>query len=183
MRERIALAIATVMIGGSFMGVPSWREHAADPCHIASIFALMTIVIMYITRLHGARGILFERMWSFVFLVGMPVIYIASWLVEGGGTAGATWLWVEMAGLPIYVALAVLGLKRSPWFLVAGIVAHGIAWDSWHIIVNSAYIPIWYSIGCLATDVGLGLYLAARVPAWRASDSLIDLGVTATTGP
>jgi hypothetical protein len=74
-------------------------------------------------------------------------------------------LWIELLGLVVYVALAVLGLKVSPWFLVVGIAAHGLAWDSWHY--HSAYIPNWYAIACLLADIGLSVYIAARIPAWR----------------
>jgi hypothetical protein len=90
----------------------------------------------------------------------------ATGIVEKGGGAHPVWLWVELFGLPVYAGLAVAGLKRSPWFLVAGIAAHGVGWDSWHYL-NAAYIPTWYVTGCLLVDVSLGLYLATRVPAWR----------------
>ena len=50
---------------------------------------------------------------------------------------------------------------------VVGIVGHGLAWDSWHYYTDTAYMPRWYAIACLLADIGLGLYIAARIPAWR----------------
>ena len=79
-------------------------------------------------------------------------------------------LWVEIAGVPVYATLAVLGLRRSPWFLAAGIAGHGLAWDSWHYYANTGYIPSWYAIGCFLVDLGLGLYIAARIPAWQRAE-------------
>jgi hypothetical protein len=101
----------------------------------------------------------------------MPLIYVASWLVSRGGGAHQGWLWVELLGVPLYGALAVVGLKRSPWFLVVGIAAHGVAWDSWHYYANTGYIPSWYAIGCFLVDVGLGIYIAARILAWRRAEA------------
>ncbi len=31
------------------------------------------------------------------------------------GTAGGTWLWVELSGQVGFGVLAILGLRRSPW--------------------------------------------------------------------
>jgi len=59
-----------------------------------------------------------------------------------------------------------LGLKRSPWFLAIGIVLHGVAWDIWDYR-NSTYMPDWYAIACLAADLTIGAYVAARVPAYQ----------------
>jgi hypothetical protein len=69
-------------------------------------------------------------------------------------------------GTTIFAAIAVLGVKRSPWFLAIGMVLHGLTWDTWHY-KNSTYIPDWYVIACLAVDLALGAYVAARVPAYQ----------------
>ncbi len=88
---------------------------------------------------------------------------------------GFLWLGVEAAGLLVYAAFAVLGFKRSPWFLVAGIMAHGLAWDIWHI-GNSRYIPNWYSVGCLVVDVSLGVYVAIRIAMWETQKVELEYG-------
>ena len=164
MKERIALAVATVLTTIGVYMAPSWQSVLTDVCLQAAVFAGATIALMYVTRFLGRRGIAIERIAVALFLAGMPLVYIMRWLVNRGG-AGSGWLWVELLGLVVYVALAVLGLKFSPWFLVVGIAAHGLAWDSWHYY--SAYIPNWYAISCLLADIGLSVYVAARIPAWR----------------
>jgi hypothetical protein len=166
LRHWMALAMAAALTAVALHGVPSWGGALTDVRVQAMIFAGATIIVLLVTRFLGSAGIAIERVWAAVFLAGMPVVYIVSWLVARGGGAHPVWLWVELFGLPVYAGLAVAGLKRSPWFLVAGIAAHGLAWDSWHYL-NAAYIPAWYATSCLLVDVGLGLYLATRVPAWR----------------
>jgi hypothetical protein len=59
----------------------------------------------------------------------------------------------------LILTIAVLGLKISPWFLVIGIVAHGLGWDSGHYR-NSPYIADWYSTSCLLVDITIGAYAA-----------------------
>ncbi len=164
MKERIALALGTVLTAIGIYLVPAWQNFFKDVCLQAAAFAGATIALMYVTRFLGRRGIAIERIVLALFLAGMPFVYVIRWLVFRGG-ASTEWLWIELFGLVVYVALAVLGLKFSPWFLVAGIAAHGIAWDAWHY--HSAYIPNWYAIGCLLADIGLSIYIAARIPAWR----------------
>src|SRR6266700_198544 len=166
MKEWVALAVATALTAVGMYMVPSWQGIVTDVCLQAAVFASATIALMYVTRFLGQRGITIERIVLALFLAGMPLVYIMRWLVQRSG-AGSGWLWVELLGLVVYVALAVSGLKASPWFLVVGIVGHGLAWDSWHYYTDTAYMPRWYAIACLLADIGLGLYIAARIPAWR----------------
>ena len=130
--ERSALTVAVLLTGSVMTWIPSWNDALTDSCHWAAILACVTIVILSATRWLGPRAIHFERRWSALFLAGMPLIYITRCLIAGGGGTSPTWLGVEIAGLPLYAGLAVLGLRGSPWFIVAGIAAHGLAWDSWH---------------------------------------------------
>jgi hypothetical protein len=96
----------------------------------------------------------------------MPLVHVARHLFVSTGRAAIYWFGVEILGTTIFGALAVLGVKRSPWFLAIGMVLHGLAWDSWHYR-NSTYIPDWYAIACLAVDLAFGAYVAVRVPAYE----------------
>ena len=166
--EKVGLFGAAVLTAGTLAFVPSWEGAVTEICHVAGICAALTIAIMVVAQLLGPAGIALERITAALFLGGMPLVYVVRWLEVKGAGQGSTWLGVEAIGLPIYVGLAWLGLKRSPWFLVAGIIAHGVAWDAWHWLAHSAYVPDWYSVGCFVVDVALGVYLALRVPAWEA---------------
>ena len=158
MGERSAFALATALTACGVYLVPSWRvDELLDPCHVAMAASCLTIALLYLARSMGVKGAAFERIVLALFLAGMPLIYIA----RGG------WRSHEAFGLPIYGTCAVLGLWRWPWLLATGIAAHGLGWDSWHYFGASAYIPSWYSLGCLLVDVGIGIYAAVRVaPKW-----------------
>jgi hypothetical protein len=85
----------------------------------------------------------------------MALVYVMGYLFVSSGCAANSWLWIEILSVPIFASLAVLGVKRSPWFLAVGIRCPRIRLDSWHYR-NSAYMPDWYVIACLA-----GLHLGS----------------------
>jgi hypothetical protein len=127
---------------------------------------VVVVTCLWLTRWQGLGGVNFERKLLAGFLVAMPLVYVSRYLFASTGRAANYWLWIEVLGTLIFAALAVLGVKRSPWFLAIGMVLHGLAWDIWHYR-NSTYIPDWYVIACLAVDLAIGAYVAARVPAYQ----------------
>ena len=157
----IALSIITVWM---LYMVPSWQA-AGDPFLLAAIASAVTAACLWLARWLGSRAVKFERAWLAAFLVGMPLVYVMGWFAAGD-RAASSWIWVELLGLALFATFAALGLKNSPWFLAIGIAGHGLAWDSWHY-KNSAYVPDWYAVACLLVDLALGVYLVARVPAYR----------------
>ena len=166
MKERIALVVATVLTAIGIRLAPSWQGILTDACLQGAVVAGATIVLLYVTRLLGVRGIGIERVALALFLAAMPLVYILRWLLQRD-RAGRGWLWLELLEFAVFAALAVAGLKVSPWYLAGGIAAHGIAWDSWHYLIPETYAPHWYALACLLVDVGVGIYVAARIPAWR----------------
>ena len=158
----VALVVSVVAVLPLFPDVP-WR-HLAEPSYQAALALMVTAAVILGQRARGRRGSAFERWWLALFLAGMPLVYLADWAVAGSAhTVG--WLGVELAGFVIFASLAVLGVRRSPWFLVAGIVGHGLGWDLWHHGVG--FVPDWYATGCLVADLGLGVYAATQVRAWE----------------
>ena len=142
-----------------------WRV-SIDPCLIAAAAMAVIVICLWLTRWRGVRGVTFERYLLAGFLVYMAVVYVMRYLFASAGGAANHWLWVEILSVLIFAALAVLSVKSSPWFLAVGIALHGLAWDFWHYR-NSPYMPDWYIIACLAMDVTLGAYVAARVPVYQ----------------
>ncbi|HEY6938391.1 MAG TPA: hypothetical protein VI424_14625 [Terriglobales bacterium] len=157
----VLIALSIITVWALYM-VPSWRA-LGDPFLLGAVGGAVTVVCLWLTRWRGAMK--FERAWLAAFLAGMPLIYVMGWFVARDHVA-SSWMWVELLGLAIYAAFAVLGLKKSAWFLAIGIAGHGLAWDAWHY-KNSAYVPDWYAVACLLVDVALAAYVAARVPAYR----------------
>ena len=128
--------------------------HLDDPGHWGVIgYAVLVIVIF--GRVVGRLSAATERRWLVWFLVGMPLIYVADWARFGGTGA---WLSVELLGVLLYSALAWMSLRRSAWFLPAGITGHAL-WDGAHYD-RTDFVPNWYVIACIVVDVALGLYVA-----------------------
>lgn len=69
-------------------------------------------------------------------------------------------LLLEGIGITAFLLLSVLGFKISPWFIVAGLAAHGI-FDFFHghLIANSG-VPAFWPMFCLSYDVTAAAYLA-----------------------
>jgi hypothetical protein len=174
-RARLTIAQETaqtvLLIIVSFVGtwlglyrVP-WQV-SGDPCLLAAAATVVIVTCLWLTRWQESRGVIFERNLLAGFLVAMPLVYVARCLFASAGRAANHWFWVEILGTTIFAALAVLGVKGSPWFLAIGMVLHGLAWDTWHYR-NSTYIPDWYAIACLAVDLAFGAYVATRVLAYQ----------------
>jgi hypothetical protein len=153
------LMAATLATAIALAGAPSWQNLATDVCLLAGVLAAATMTLLWITRFLGAAGRRIERAWLAAFLAGMPLVYLASWLVHDGHNR--LWLGIETLALPVFVLLAVLALKRSPWYLAGGLLAHGLLWDAWHL--SGLVVPAWYARGCLLVDVALGAYVISRI--------------------
>lgn len=87
--------------------------------------------------------------------------------VMGGSPGKLTWEWVAMGG---FILLSVLGFRRSLWFVVAALFAHGV-FDFFHgHLVPNPGVPVWWPGFCMAYDVTAAGCLAwllrlARTPA------------------
>jgi hypothetical protein len=133
------------------------------PAFGAVIGAAAMLTLIVVLRGRGRRGSALERFAFAAFLALMPTVYVMSRLRFGGS---ANWLGLELLGQGLFAALALVGARRSPWILAAGIAGHGLLWDSWHH-GRTPFMPDWYAIACLIVDVGWGLYVATQVRAWR----------------
>ncbi len=142
--------------------VPDWSlAHLVEPVYQASAAVVVTVVGITLIRLSGRRGSWSERLLLALFLGAMPFVYVLSYL----RAPQPGWLPIELFGIVLYVVPAVLGMRRSAWYLAGGILAHGLLWDLSHFD-HTAFIPNWYAIGCLIADIGLGVYAALQVPAF-----------------
>ena len=138
-----------------------------DPCLLAVAATLVIVVFLWLARGWGSRGVKFERSFLAMFHVGMPVVYVTRDMFASKGRDANIWFWVEVLGVPLFATLAMVGLKRSPWFLVIGILVHGLRFLAYR---NSTYIPDWYAVFCAAVDLGFAAYVAVRAPAYERAD-------------
>jgi hypothetical protein len=169
-REGLALLLLVVATVTSALGVPgaAWRASSLDPCHLGVVGGLASTATLIVTRFFGDRALAVERLTAAVFLFAMPLIYVSIFLVSSAPGGSAPWLFIELAAVPFYGALAIAGYRGRFALLAIGIAAHGLGWDAWHY-TRSAYVPDWYSLACLELDLAMALYVAARIPRWRAA--------------
>jgi hypothetical protein len=98
----------------------------------------------------------------------VTMIVIASYYVLFAVMAAATSaLWYEIAVALAFSGLAIAGFKKSAWFVVAALVAHGV-FDAihGHVIANPG-VPAWWPAFCMTFDITMGLVVAARLLAAR----------------
>jgi hypothetical protein len=159
MKEELSLGLVITSLLATTMTIPtaSWSEAPLDPCHVGALLGAVTVATLTVTYFAGGRATQIERPLLAIFLAGMPLPYILNLVWYGGST---TWLAIELAALPVYGAVALAGL-RNPRILAAGIAAHGLLWDAWHLARTP--MPGWYAFGCLVVDQTLALYVLVRM--------------------
>ena len=69
----------------------------------------------------------------------------------------------------VFVAMAALGFRKTPWLVVAGLALHGVFDFFHHAVIANPGVPVWWPGWCLAYDVVAAAYLAALIFIRRAS--------------
>jgi hypothetical protein len=89
------------------------------------------------------------------------LIVVASYYVLFAAMAGSgPVLAVESIATAAFVVVAVLGFRRWPWLVIAGLAGHGV-FDFFHApIVQNPGVPDWWPGFCLMFDVGFAALLA-----------------------
>lgn len=99
-----------------------------------------------------------------VILIVIAVLY-ELFAVLGGSTAA---LWSELLPTAVFVGVSVLGFRTSLWWVVAGLIGHGV-YDIFHpAIFTNPGVPVWWPMFCMAYDVVAGAFLAWRLSRGRA---------------
>lgn len=90
-------------------------------------------------------------------LVIVVAHYYVLFAVLGGSRSALALESLIAAG---FVAVAVVGFRKNPWLIVAGLVGHGV-FDFFHnLYVQNPGVPVWWPGFCLAFDVLAGGFLA-----------------------
>lgn len=98
-------------------------------------------------------------------LVAAALIYVGFAFVWGD----MRWVLIEALGIPLYGAMAWLGLKKSPVWLSIGWMLH-MPWDLFvHYIGPGFHVaPEWYMFACFSFDLIVGgyvfLWITGRLP-------------------
>jgi hypothetical protein len=111
----------------------------------------------------------FTRVILAFILLGAAIAYISFAQAVPQSVAGPLWMLVECVGVAIYGTMAVLGVRRSAWWLVAGWALHPL-WDvPLHFFgPGHAFAPVNYTISCLSFDfLVAGVIALAIVRGWK----------------
>jgi branched-subunit amino acid transport protein len=115
------------------------------------------IVLALATGIAG-NVVAFDRERSFYCVI---LIVVATYYVVFAATgASSTAVIVESGVAGIFTALAVIGYKRTLWFVVAGLAGHGIfdIVHSWAI--DNRGVPLSWPLFCASYDLMAAAYLA-----------------------
>jgi len=164
--DALAAAVLAAGIAVALRLVPrgEWSR-AAEPTTQAIYGLFLMLAVIALARVRGRPRL--ERASLALLLAAMPVVYLRA-AIEGAAHPGAP-VWLEVVGVALFAGAAVGGYLH-PRLLAAGIVAHGVAWDLWHL--GAGPVPDWYAAACAVVDVGLGTYAASRLHAWGSSRGL-----------
>ena len=98
-----------------------------------------------------------------VILIVIAVLY-ELFAVLGGST---TALLSELLPTAVFVGVAVVGFRTSLWWVVAGLIGHGV-YDIFHpAVFTNPGVPVWWPTFCMAYDVAAGVFLAWRLTRGR----------------
>jgi hypothetical protein len=115
-----------------------------------------TLLAFSVGLLATGSGLDRDRAFYPVVTIVIASLY-ALFAVMGASTHA---LVVESLVGAVFVAVAVTGFKRSLWFVVVALAAHGV-FDLTHAAaISNPGVPSWWPEFCLAYDVTAAAYLA-----------------------
>lgn len=96
--------------------------------------------------------------------------YYGLFAVMGDTTA----LGAEMLVSAVFIGVAVIGFRTSPWVVAAALASHGV-FDLFHgRLIDNPGVPAWWPVFCLAFDVAIAGALAWRLVRARPGAVLAD---------
>jgi protein-S-isoprenylcysteine O-methyltransferase Ste14 len=106
----------------------------------------------------GATAIGFDRDRSFYPTILIVIAFLYGLFAMIAGSTHA--LLGEALPMVLFVTAAGIGFKKKLWWVVAGLVAHGV-FDFFHRdLISNPGVPVWWPGFCLTYDVTAGAYLA-----------------------
>ncbi len=122
-------------------------------------FMVGIFLALAVSRGATVAGLERERGFYPVLLIVIAACYILFAVL--GGTAWT--LGAEMVPAAAFVTLAILGLRKNLWIVVAALAGHGL-FDLTHArLIADPGVPAWWPMFCLSYDVVAALYLSWRL--------------------
>jgi hypothetical protein len=123
--------------------------------------ALLTGIVLAFVIGVFARVVGLDRERAFYTTVLIVIACLYALFAAIGGSREV--MLQESIGIAGFTVLAVLGFKKSEWFLVVGLVGHGV-YDFFHgHLIANAGVPDFWPAFCGGYDVLAGLFLAVLI--------------------
>ena len=100
-----------------------------------------------------------ERSFYPVVLIVIATLYLLFAAMAGSTDS----LVAEAIPALVFVAMAALGFRKTPWLVVAGLALHGVFDFFHHALIANPGVPAWWPGWCLAYDAVAAAYLAALI--------------------
>lgn len=100
-----------------------------------------------------------ERSFYPVVLIVIATLYLL-FAVMASSTGS---LVAESIPALVFVAIAALGFRKTPWLVVAGLALHGVFDFFHHAVITNPGVPVWWPGWCLAYDVVAAAYLGTLI--------------------
>ena len=100
-----------------------------------------------------------ERSFYPVVLIVIAALYLLFAVMAGSTNT----LVAEAIPALVFVAIAALGFRKTPWLVVVGLALHGVFDFFHHAMIANSGVPEWWPGWCLAYDVMAAAYLAALI--------------------
>ena len=119
---------------------------------LGAVLVVIAFLLSRFTRDIVGRALLVVAL----LIAALAYVLFATWAGER-----PSWVVGELVGVGIYGTMAVLGLRRSPWWLAAGWAAHPI----WDVVLHylgsgSSVAPEGWVIACVSFDLLVASYIA-----------------------
>jgi hypothetical protein len=119
-----------------------------------SVGIVLAVAVSIFARLVGLDR---DRAFYATVLIVVGSLYVLFAVMSGSMHALA----VELIGMSVFAACAVVGFRKNMWLVVAGLAGHGV-FDFFHAgLVSNPGVPVWWPAFCGSYDV-----VAAACLAW-----------------
>jgi hypothetical protein len=108
-----------------------------------------------------ATAIGFDKERSFYPVVLIVIAFL--YLLFAAMAKSTSSLVAEAIPAFMFVAMAALGFRKTPWLVVAGLALHGVFDFFHHAMIANPGVPVWWPGWCLSYDVVAAAYLAALI--------------------
>ncbi|MFO1458594.1 MAG: hypothetical protein U1G08_04230 [Verrucomicrobiota bacterium] len=122
-------------------------------------YAIGIIAAVAIGLFGTAMGFDKDRSFYPVVLIVIAALYLLFAAMSGSPHT----LLAEAAPALVFVAMAAVGFRKSPWLVVAGLALHGVFDFFHHALIANPGVPSWWPGWCLSYDVVAAVYLAALI--------------------